>query len=260
MGDVISAASNPLLKAVRKLAQHKTDERFIVEGERVVAELYTTDLIVEKLFIVEKYLHLTTKWQQRGAQVIALTVEAFASISATNNPQGILAIAVKKNFLLEDLLANKSSSFFVLGDHLQDPGNLGTIIRTSAAAGCDGVFLTSGSVDAYNPKVVRATMGGCFKLPIVEKLQLTELKLLLQRYGYQLVLADVRAEAIYTEIDLRKRTVLWVGNENAGPDKEYINLADVLVKIPQPGSVESLNVSVAASLIIYEALRQRSWK
>ena len=259
MSDVISSAGNPLLKAVRKLAQSKVEERFIVEGERVVAELFTTDLLVEKLFFVEKYAHIADKWQKRGTQVFELTTAAFASISETKNAQGVLAIAVRKTFALEVLLQNKDISFFVLGDHVQDPGNLGTIIRTAAAAGFGGLLLTVGSVDAYNPKVVRATMGGCFKLPIVEKLQIKRLKPIFQQYGYQLVLADVRAESIYTEIDLRKRTVLWIGNENTGPDKECLDLADVLVKIPQPGAVESLNVSVAASLIMYEALRQRGW-
>jgi TrmH family RNA methyltransferase len=142
---------------------------------------------------------------------------------------------------------------------VQDPGNLGTIIRTADAAGATGVILSRGTVDLFNSKVVRASMGSIFHLPIVRIKELVETLDKLKKNQLRIVAADHRASQDYHQADLSGPAAILVGNEGAGLPNEVLRLADETVKIPMPGQAESLNVGVASGIILYEALRQRQY-
>jgi TrmH family RNA methyltransferase len=141
---------------------------------------------------------------------------------------------------------------------LQDPGNLGTIIRTSSAANVGAVLIGKGSVDPYSPKVVRSTMGSIFQVPIISLEDLAEaLRWLKNNYSFKVIVGDLEASDYYYEENLTGNTVIVIGNENRGPSKSILDIADKSVKIPLLGRTESLNASVAASILIYESVRQR---
>jgi len=143
---------------------------------------------------------------------------------------------------------------------LQDPGNLGTIIRTSAAAGVTAVLLTGGTVDLYNPKVVRSTMGSLFQVPIVNGLDDDEAVKWLEGNSINIMVADLDSEEYYYSADLKKSLALVIGNENRGPKDIWRMAAYKKIKIPILGFTESLNASIAAGIILYDAVRQRSYK
>ena len=145
--------------------------------------------------------------------------------------------------------------FYLLCDKVQDPGNLGTIIRTAHAAGASGIILTKGTVDIYNDKTIRSTMGSVFYLPIIYDNDLSFLKKL-KEDGFSLVTTSLQESKNFFEEDLRVKVILGVGNEGNGISDEIFAMSDKKVKIPMPGGAESLNVAVASSIILFEKVRQ----
>ena len=166
-------------------------------------------------------------------------------------PQGILAVIKKKKS--SQILGNV---VFAL-DNLQDPGNLGTIVRTLDCAGINSLFLSKGTVDLYNPKVIRSTMGAIFRVDCFEEVDLENKLLDLKEKGYKVVVTALDANIWHYDLDFKEKYVFIIGNEAKGVSKEIQNLADIKVKIPMLGRTESLNASVAASLIAYENVRAK---
>lgn len=195
----------------------------------------------------------------RGAHVTEHVMEA---ISDTETPQGVAAIISRPYYELGDVFAAKPE-FVVIADQLQDPGNIGTIIRTAEAAGASGFIATRGTVDPFNRKAVRASAGSALRLPIATGIRLAEALDECQKRGIKIVAAlphpDERAR-IYTEADLRAPVALVLGGEAGGIDQEAISRATLLVRIPMARRVESLNVAAAAAVLLYEAARQRSFR
>ena len=181
-----------------------------------------------------------------------LSSNLFFQIASTENPQGIMAVVKKKSYE-----KNLSGDFYLVCDKVQDPGNLGTIIRTAHAAGVDGIILTKGTVDIYNDKTIRSTMGSIFYTPIFyDDNSFTIIKDLKYK-GFSLVATSLSESRNFFEEDLRGKIILAVGNEGNGISDELFNLCDKKVKIPMPGGAESLNVSIAASIILFEKVRQK---
>ena len=145
----------------------------------------------------------------------------------------------------------------MLADKIQDPGNMGTIIRTAHAAGALGVILTKGTVDIYNEKTLRATMGSIFKIPVIYDNDLSLVQKL-RDSGFKLVTSSLDTDKNFYDIDLREKIIISVGNEGNGISDEIYDLCDLKVKIPMPGGAESLNVAVAASIMMYEVVRQKN--
>jgi TrmH family RNA methyltransferase len=173
------------------------------------------------------------------------------TLSSTENPQGILAVAKIKN-----IKENLKGGFYVVCDKVQDPGNLGTIIRTSHAAGVDGIILTKGTADIYNDKTIRSTMGSIFYIPIYyDDSDFTLIKKLKEE-GVALVTTSLEESKNFFSENLKGKVMLAVGNEGNGISNELFNLADKKVKIPMPGGAESLNVAVATAIILFEKVRQ----
>ena len=183
-----------------------------------------------------------------------MTDVLFKELISTEQPQGIVAV-INMNEKPLDL----DGSFYLLCDKLQDPGNLGTIIRTAHAAGVQGIILTKGTVDIYNEKTIRSTMGSIFYVPIHYDDENFTLVKQLRNEGFKTVVTSLDTDKNFFEEDIRGKVLLIVGNEGNGVSNEVYELADIKVKIPMPGNAESLNVAIATSVIMYEKIRQDSF-
>ena len=262
----ISSLSNPVVKAAAKLKQPRTSKEagcFIVEGVRSVEELPEA-WETESLWVSETFWEQNHAWgwetarRLRPSSFYKVTEGVLNAVSGTQSPQGILAVVRRRYFTLQDVLEHQSSPpLLVVLEDLQDPGNVGTILRTADAAGANGVVCTERTVDFYNAKVVRASMGSVFHLPFYVTENLSETLHRLRDQGIQILAAHLDGETLYFQQDLTGPCAILIGNEGAGLTKGTAALSDMLVKIPQPGRAESLNAAVATAVIVYEAIRQR---
>lgn len=257
--------ANPHIKYVRRLARRRyrdKEGRFLLEGVRLVAEALHCGWPVEMLIYTPavngRAMTLVDSARERGIQLLPVAEKLLAELADTSTPQGVLAVVQKPGYTLERILA-REPSLVVLVDGVQDPGNLGTIIRSADAAGADGVILFPGTVDLYNPKTIRATMGSLFHLPVTTVRDGQEVLARLSTAGLQLVAGTPGATIPLPRLDLTRPTVLVVGNEGAGLSSLLLSAAGHLVGIPMPGRAESLNVAAAASIMLYEVIRQRMY-
>ena len=182
--------------------------------------------------------------------------EVLAKMSDTQTPQGILCIVEQKKYDIEELLNIENPHFMVL-DNLQDPGNLGTIVRTAEGAGVDAIFLSKESVDIYNPKTIRSTMGSIYRMPVIYVDDLLELLNIFKQRGIKSYAAHLEGKKSYDKEDYQSGTAILIGNEGNGLRDEVAENADVWVQIPMQGKVESLNAAIAASILMFEVYRQR---
>ncbi len=186
--------------------------------------------------------------------VVAASAHVVAACSQVETPQGIVAIAARPLALLADVVRDRQA-LLVIADRIQDPGNLGTIIRIADAAGATGVVAIAGTVDPFNPKTVRATMGSIFHLAIAEAAVDDAVEALADR-GVRILVADQHGAVDFLDADYRRPCAVVVGNEGQGVDARWIEHAAATVRIPLYGRAESLNVAVAAALLLYEARRK----
>ncbi|MBE9078055.1 RNA methyltransferase [Romeria aff. gracilis LEGE 07310] len=256
---LLTSLQNPTVKQLRQLQQGRQRRRqglILLEGthliEEAVAADYPLSLVCYTQAWRDRYPHL---WQQAAqrATMQPVAAEVLKSIASTASPDGVVAIAPRR---ADYHPPPAQPSLAILLETLQDPGNLGTIIRTAAAAGSDGLWLSPDSVELEHPKVLRASAGQWFRLPmaIVEPRSQGRL---LRAQGLQLVATSPEAETHYWELDLSRPTVFLIGNEGNGLTAELIQLATVSTRIPLALGVESLNAAIAAALLLYEARRQR---
>ena len=253
----IESKDNALFKLTKKLKErkHRTKEnKYIIEGFRLVEEAFKAGCNVEYIFLcdngdekVDKYLN-----EYLDKTKCYLISEAlFIQLCSTENPQGVIAVLEQRNNEKEIY-----GDFFLLCDKVQDPGNLGTIIRSAHAAGVNGIILTKGTVDIYNDKTIRSTMGSIFYIPIIYDDNDLSFLHKLKNDGFSLVATSLQESKNFYDEDLRGKVILSVGNEGNGISEEIFALADKKVKIPMPGGAESLNVGVATSVILFERVRQ----
>ena len=182
----------------------------------------------------------------------------FRKLSLTDTSQGSLAIVKKPEVSRKALLEQGAAGNFVVLDRLQDPGNIGTIIRTADAAGYGLVAVMKGTADVFSPKVVRAAAGSLFRVPVVFMNDYDELVTFVRAAGVKLAATCFDTDRYYYEEDLRENVALIIGNEGNGISPELIGRADIKIKIPMAGSIESLNAAVAAAVLMYETVRQRA--
>lgn len=259
----IKSASNKIIKEVKSLNKKKDrfkKKLFFIEGIRIIEDAINSNeninyiLYSEKLFDVqngeELFYNIKNKYE-----TYKIDHNLFKEISDTENPQGILAVVSMKNNKIEDMFKDKT--FIVILDRLQDPGNMGAIIRSADALGATGIIVSKGSVDVYNPKVLRSTMGSLFHIPIVQMEDTKEVILNLKNNNIK-ILATTLDEARYCyDVNLKEDIAIVIGNEGNGLEQEICNLSDENIIIPMDGKSESLNVAMASSIIMYEVLRQR---
>lgn len=254
----IQSKDNLLIKDVKKLKEKKYRNescKFLIEGFRFVCEGLQSDFEVPLVFISENAMDRWYSFDvqsklQKETKVYTVTDQILKSISSTDTPQGIVAVVNNKTISLEN-----KQGFYILVDKVQDPGNMGTIIRTAHAAGALGIIVTKGTVDIYNEKTLRSTMGSIFHIPITHDDNLSQLKFL-RSNGFKLVVSSLDTDNNFFDVDLRNKSIIAVGNEGNGISKELLDMSDISVKIPMPGGAESLNVSIAASVMMFEVIRQ----
>jgi len=245
-----------LLKQLKTKKGRDETGLFIVEGEKYVAEIpphwEIIRYITSQTFKIQNEKILAQ--YKQIAPVETLRDPLFESFSTTLSPQGIVAIVRQKVYYMPNTL---SGNFFLLGESLQDPGNIGTLIRTAAAAGANSLILTEGSADLYNPKVQRAAAGAALRLPIITKANPAETLAFFKHQGILLYAAHPRGRALPYETDMKKGFCLLIGNEAHGLSTETLAQADARIRLPMLADSESLNASVAGSILLYEAVRQR---
>ena len=254
---IISSKNNEVIKEIKKLKEKKYREnKFIVEGIKIVEEAINEQVKISLIVISEnlfnnnesiKYFEKLTQYKY-----IIVTEKVFLELSDVKTPQGILAVIEK------DINAkiDEDADYIMALDDLQDPGNIGTIIRTLDSANIKQLIVSKGTVDAYSPKVVRSTMGAIFRVKVIEVDNLAETLKKLQKDGYEVVSTSLQTDKSIYDISYNKKVVV-IGNEGNGVSKEIQELSDYKVKIPMLGKTESLNASVAASIMIYEYVREK---
>lgn len=250
----IESKNNSLYKNIKKLKEKKTrmqEGKYLIEGLRFVDEAFKSNVSIETVLYTQEFLekHGDFLVDKEIEDKIVLSSSLLKELSFTGTPQGIMAIVKMENKSL------KNGDTVVLVDKVQDPGNMGTIIRTAHAIGAAGIITTKGTVDIYNDKTLRSTMGSIFYLPVIEDDNL-ELISKLKNEGYRLMVSSLQGKKDFFEENLNGNIIVAVGNEGNGVSEEIYNLSDVKVKIPMPGNAESLNVAVATSIMLYEKIRQ----
>lgn len=185
-----------------------------------------------------------------------LTDTVFRAVSDTQTPQGILCLIRQFSYSIEEIITRGISHLLLL-ENLQDPGNLGTIIRTGEGAGVTGVILSKDTVDIYNPKTIRSTMGSIYRMPFCYTEDLIAVLAGLREKGITTYAAHLQGTRFYDEEDYQKPSAFLIGNEGNGLTKELAEKADCYIKIPMSGSVESLNAAIASAILMYEVYRQR---
>lgn len=244
-----------LLQLQKKSKARNEEQVFLVEGLRMFLEVPAER--VQKVYISETlYNKKKQDLDLEKFSVEILSDSVFSYVSDTKTPQGILCIVEQQKYNIEELLNIKNPHFMVL-DNLQDPGNLGTIVRTAEGAGVDAVFLSKESVDIYNPKTIRSTMGSIYRMPVVYVEDLLELLNTFRKKGIRSYAAHLEGKNSYDKEDYKGGTAILIGNEGNGLRDEVADSADVWVQIPMQGKVESLNAAIAASILMFEVYRQR---
>jgi TrmH family RNA methyltransferase len=251
---IITSSSNERLKHARRVREGRESGLIFVEGLRLVEECLRSGLPIETCFhtpgVTERMAQAVEALKQQGVSCIPVEPRVLAALSDTVSTQGLILIAHRPQLHNENAF-HRGAPLLVGLDRVQDPGNVGTLIRTAEAAGATGLLLRKGCADPFSPKSLRSAMGSAFRLPIVDA-GVAALA------GVKVVAAAGAGEVSHYEYDWRQPTLLWLGNEGAGLSERIMAEADVRVRIPLQAGVESLNVAAAGAAILFEALRQRS--
>lgn len=259
---MISSTANAQVKdvvALRKKPKVRREKGlFLVEGKKMFEEVPRERLV--KTFVSESFLKTPENRELLG-QIRYETVSdaVFSYMADTQTPQGILAEVKQMEWTLADLFRAEAPRLVIL-ETLQDPGNLGTILRAAEGAGISGILMNMDTVDIYSPKVIRSTMGAIYRIPFFYAPDFREALQTVKRRGVRLYAAHLAAERCYEEEDYTKASGFLIGNEGNGLTDATAVLADAYIKIPMEGKVESLNAAVAASVLMFEAARQRRQK
>lgn len=260
---MITSTSNTRMKRLvnlRKKRRARDEEGvFLVEGIRMFREVPPDKL--QEVFVSESFYkkekETVEKVLARGnirAELVSDTV--FSHISDTKTPQGILCVVKQMDHTLNSMIKGEQRHLLVL-DNLQDPGNLGTIVRTAEGAGVNGVIMSADCVDIYNPKTIRSTMGSIYRIPFCYAENLEEAIQEMKEAGIHTYAAHLLGENDYDQEDYRTSCAFFIGNEGNGLREEIAQAAQTYVKIPMSGQVESLNAAIAASVLMFEVRRQR---
>ena len=258
---VISSKDNEIVKNIRKLKEKKyrdLENAYIVEGIKLVKEAIAEKAKIKQIVMCENFadnsdLDKDTLYEIAKHNLIYVTEKVFNLITDVKTPQGIIAVIEKNN---ENTQIDYSQDIIIALDDLQDPGNLGTILRTVDSANLNQIILSKNSADPYNPKVVRSTMGGIFRVNIIETENLQETLKNLQEKKFRIMVTSLDTNNSIYDVNYTKKVIV-IGNEANGVSKAIQDMADEKVKIPMLGKTESLNASVATGIMIYEYVRRK---
>lgn len=251
---IITSKDNEIIKNIKKLKEKKYRvDSYIVEGIKMVKEAISENQEIELIAIREDF---KIDFDTKNIKIVTISNKIFNDISDVKTPQGILAV-IKKN---QNNQIETNSDYILALDSLQDPGNMGTIIRTSDSANINQIIINKTTVDPYSPKVIRSTMGAIYRTNIIEVEDLKATLKEMQSKGFQIITTDLKATQSIYDINYNNKTVVVIGNEANGVSQEILQTADKKVIIPMLGKTESLNASIAASIMIYEYVRQKIQK
>lgn len=268
---MITSAANRQIKEltalVRKPKERKKQKVFVVEGPRMCFEApvgWVKAIYVSESFLadegqrreLEQYMGQENNSGKKELSYEILSDSVFKAVSDTQTPQGILAVVRQPEYQISDLLCGERTQLLIL-ESIQDPGNLGTMLRTGEGAGVTGVIMNRTTVDLFNPKTIRSTMGSIYRIPFLVAEDLPGLLKLLREQGIHLYAAHLDGSCLYDEPDYTKPSGFLIGNEGNGLTEELAGLADTYIRIPMEGKVESLNAAISATLLMYECNRQR---
>ncbi|CCB87642.1 MULTISPECIES: TrmH family RNA methyltransferase [Parachlamydia] len=268
---LITSLQNPKIKQAVKLRERharKQTDLFLIEGYRELLRAVDAGRKMETLFFCpELYLgtneaSLIQKIAKTGASLYQCTESVFKKLSYRDRPDGLIAIAPQFHLSLEDLgkqLKNQNNPFLIVAEAIEKPGNLGTILRCSDAVGLDALIVCDACTDIHNPNVVRASVGTLFTVPVIESQGAETLQWLKQK-GISILAATPHAKQELADIDLTGPLAIAVGTEQLGLSPQWMEQADIQVRIPMYGIADSLNVAMATTILLYEALRQRKGK
>ena len=260
----ITSKDNELIKHIRKLKDKKyRDEsnEYVVEGVKLVEEAVKENAKIKQIIVCED----TTRTYEIPTHImleiakyecISVSDKIFNIITQVTNPQGIMAI-IEKN--AQDAQIDYSQDIIVVLDDVQDPGNLGTILRTVDSIGLNQIIVSKGTADAFNSKVVRSTMGAIFRIKIIEVENLAQAIKEMRKHHFKLMVTSLQTDNSIYDIGFNKKIIV-IGNESNGVSEEIQDMADEKAKIPMLGKTESLNASVAAGIVMYEYVRQKITK
>ena len=251
-----------LIEYRKKASSRRSDGVFLAEGEKLFLECDPARILsVAVTEAIGKASPETAgkikALTERNVKILTVTENEFERVSDTKTPQGVLAVVRAYDYSEEELFRDPSGLYVFL-DSVQDPGNVGTIIRSAEAAGVSGVVLNRTSADVYNPKVIRSTMGSVFRMKFLTTDDLPGLIKRFRSGGGRVFSACLPGSVPYDAPDYRGKSAFLVGNESRGLSEEVIALSDERIRIPMEGRVESLNAAMAATILMYEAHRQRS--
>ena len=282
MVEKITSATNARVKRLAALCKkarlRKEEQVFLLEGERLYTD--TPPAFMKEVYMTEEFLH-DKLGGKAPENCTILTPEIMRKVSDTETPQGVLCVARMPQYRMEDLLGAlpvpttvsaksdvpyvtpegkeyREAPLLLILENIQDPGNLGTMMRTAEAAGATGVLMSRDTVDLFNPKTVRATMSAIFRVPFLYTDDLTgEMRALRDDYGVRIFAAHLKASRPYDEINYSGPCAFLIGNEGNGLTDAAADTADARIHIPMKGQIESLNAAMAAGILMFEASRQR---
>lgn len=253
---MIESAQNKIFKEAMLLKDKKYRQKaglFLVEGLKQTEEIRGS-WNIKQIFISKSFSQKQSYETKHKSFIISDSL--FNKISSTETPQGILAVVEKKAYDSEKIL--KENGFFIILEKIQDPGNLGTIIRSADAFGAKAVFVSKGSADIYSDKTIRSTMGSFFHLPVIENIETGKILTLMKKEKIKTFAASLNGKTYLKDTVFPEKSAIIIGNESKGLMPDVLKNADYLIKIEIPGNAESLNAAVAASIIMYEISGKRT--
>ncbi len=255
----IKSRDNQKIRDAARLKEQKyrhREQMYLIEGRNLFCEAVKGQQELLRIFVeretAEQYLDEFRK--TRDVEWVKIDHNIMKYICDTLTPQGIVAVARIPEWDLDDITQN--SGFLLFLDHITDPGNMGTILRTAWAFGVQGVLLSRGCVDPFNPKVVRASMGAVFNVPVLADISVDHL-LMSKEEGYRVLASSLNTDLYIDKVDFTGRVIIIIGNEARGVSPKMLNICDHSFKIPIITPVDSLNAGVACGIIVYEAVKQR---
>lgn len=256
---MITSSGNQQIKNITALMKKAKERRaqglFVVEGKKMFTEVPPEWL--RAVYVSESFMAEQEAEELLGGIAYEVVSDAvFKSISDTQTPQGILCLVQMPQYELSELIRGEQTHLLIV-ESIQDPGNLGTMLRTGEGAGITGIIMNRTTVDLFNPKTIRSTMGSIYRVPYYVTDDLTETIAMLKRQNVRVYAAHLRGKMQYDEPSYLQGMAFLIGNEGNGLSDEIAGLADTYIRIPMEGKVESLNAAVSAALLMYEANRQR---
>ena len=265
----ITSTKNQKIKLIKKLRDRRDIDKtglFLIEGYRELFRANAAHVEIktlffcEDLFLKDNEYSLIEKIKKNGAEIISLKKNIFEKISYRDRPDGLLAIASQKRLYLQELnkiIKKSKNPFFIVAQHIEKPGNLGTILRSSDGVGVDAAIVCDPCTDLFNPNVIRASIGCLFTKPVIEA-DTNELIKFFKKNNIKIIATTPNSKTIYFSANLSQPIAIVVGTEQYGLSEKWLKNADIKVKIPMIGVADSLNVGAATTILLYETLRQRN--